>query len=389
MLNAIYQCLIGLNIMGHFSWLFSKSGGPWGGGGDDHNEPQNPWSRRQGNNQNDLDDAIERMQEKFKKVFNQGGGGRDNGSLNPRFIGVGVAALLGLWLLTGFFRVQEGELGVVLRFGKEVRLSSPGLRYHLPNPIEQVLIQKVAAVNTIDGGMRAEKNGDASEQSYILTGDENMVHTNYTVLWKIKDISEFLFTARHPEATIKIAAESVIREIIGKTTARSALTEGRDSIGTQAQALLQKLLDSYKMGVQVISVQLQNVAPPREVVESFYDVQASLVDADRARNEAEAYRNDIIPRARGSAIQVIQEAEAYKESKVAGASGEASRFKLLADSFKSNRSVAMKRYYLESMEEILPNINKVVLDGKSTQGVLPYFPLPEMAQKSVSKENSN
>lgn len=375
--------------MGHFTWLFSKSGGPWGGGNDDSNEPQNPWSRRQGSNQKELDEAFERMQQKFKKVFNQGGGGGNRGPINAGIIGGGVVALLGIWLLTGLFRVQEGELGVVLRFGKEVRLSSPGLRYHLPSPIEQVLIQKVAAVNTIDGGMKTEKNSDASDQSYILTGDENMVHTNYTVLWKIKDISEFLFTARLPEATIKVAAESVIREIIGKTTAKSALTEGRDSIGTQAQALLQKLLDSYKMGVQVISVQLQNVAPPREVVESFNDVQASLVDADRARNEAEAYRNDIIPRARGSAIQAIQEAEAYRESKIAGASGEASRFKLIADAFKNNRNVAMKRSYFEVMEEILPNVNKVIMDSKTTQGVLPYFPLPGLTPKTETKENSN
>lgn len=375
--------------MSSFTRLFSKSGGPWGGGGDDNNEPQNPWSRRQKNGQKDLDEAFERMQEKFKNVFNQGGGGGGRTPVSPGLIGLGVVALASLWLLTGLFRVQEGELGIVLRFGKEVRTASPGLRYHLPSPIEQVLIQKVAAVNTIDGGMRSEKNGDASDQSYILTGDENMVHTNYTVLWKIKDISEFLFIARQPEATIKVAAESVIREIIGKTSAKSALTEGRDSIGTQAQALLQKLLDTYKIGVQVISVQLQNVAPPREVIESFNDVQASLVDADRARNEAEAYRNDIIPRARGSAIQVIQEAEAYKESKIAGAMGNAARFKQVVEGFKVNRNVAMKRYYLEVMEEILPNVSKIVVDSKATQGVLPYLPLPGLGQKTETKENSN
>ncbi|HXF90666.1 MAG TPA: SPFH domain-containing protein, partial [Candidatus Nitrosotenuis sp.] len=211
--------------MALLTWLFNKSGGPWDGGdGDDDLPPKNPWSRRQGNGQKDLDEAFERMQQRFKRAFNTGGGD-GLGQMSPMVIIIGTIALIGLWLLTGLFRVQEGELGVVLRFGKEVRIASPGLRYHLPSPIEQVLVQKVAAVNTIDGGMKSEKGNEASDQSLILTGDENMVHTNYTVLWKIKDVSDFLFIARQPEATIKVAAESVIREIIGQTTARSALTE--------------------------------------------------------------------------------------------------------------------------------------------------------------------
>ena len=362
--------------------------GPWGGGsGDDKGdsrEPKNPCARKPG--QFEPTPNIDETIDKLKKKFSDSWGGGNKGDGNPFSIKTVVAAslvLLALWLATGFYRVQEGDLAVVLRFGEMVRTSGAGLQYHVPAPIERVLIQKVAAVNTIDGGMRTDKNGEATDQSLILTGDENMVHTNYTVLWKIKDISEFLFTTRMPEATIKVAAESAIREIIGQTAARSALTEGRDLIGTQAQTLLQKILDQYKMGVQIISVQLQNVSPPHEVVESFNDVQASLVDADRDRNEAEAYRNDIIPRARGQAVQILQDAQAVSEAKVADAKGEVGRFSAVYAVYRQNKSIALKRYYYETMKQILLKSDKIILDPKvGGNGVLPYMSIDELKKKA-------
>lgn len=376
--------------------LNDKSGGPWGRGGrgGDNNRgdgggPENPWSRKSsGNNRpsSGIDDAIDMMQRRFKKNFSGGGDGNSggsfsNGGFSPRALALGGVVLAALWAFTGFFRVQEGELAVILRFGEMTRIVSPGLQYHMPAPFERVMIQKVSAVNQIDGGLRGN-NGDATDQTLILTGDENMVHTNYTVLWKIKDIKEYLFTARKPEATIQVAAESVIREIIGQTQARAALTEGRDLIGHQAQELLQKLLDGYKIGIQIISVQLQSVAPPREVVESFTDVQSSLVDADQEVNKAESYRNDIIPRARGLAIQMIQDAEGFRASNIAKAEGDAARFNLVLSAYQQNPAVTKTRYYLETMEAVLMSTHNIILDAKVSQGVLPYLPIHDLNKTS-------
>lgn len=369
--------------------LFNDKDNPWGrkpgprSENQDKNGQKTPWGSNGGGSAgNGVDEAIEMMQNRFKKRFGggNGGDGKDadfGGGFSPRAFIIGMIAVLAFWLASGFFRVQEGELGVVLRFGEMVRMVSPGLQYHVPAPFEQVIIRNVAAVNKIDGGVKG--NNDATDQTLILTGDENMVHTNYTVLWVIKDIKEFLFNALKPEVTIDNAAKSVIREIFGQTQARLALTEGRDKIGVQAQEHLQKMLDEYKLGVQIVSVQLQSVAPPQEVVGFFNDVQASKIDADRERNAAEAYRNDKLPRAGGQAKQIIAEAEAYRGSKIPEAEGEALRFNQILSSLKgANRDIIMKRYYFETMQNVLSKTQKIILDPKSGQGVLPYLPLPNM-----------
>jgi len=395
-----------------------SSKGPWGGGtgkgrppsgdpskdsrrkGDD--TPPNPWTRREGpssGNGNNVDDIIDNIQDRIRKVMSGGGsnGGGFKG-VSPKgswgmftLLGVGAVAL---WLGTGLYRVQEGEVGVVLRFGEMVRTSLPGLQYHLPAPFESVIVQKVAALNTIDGGLKMEKNGDSAEATLILTGDENMVHTNYTVLWKIKDVSEYLFTTRDPEETIRVAAESVVREVIGQTTARMALTEGRGTIEIRAQEILQKLLDQYKMGIQIVSIQLQNVAPPHQVVDAFNDLQASLVNADQSRNEAEAYRNQIIPRAEGQAAQIANEATAYSQRKIAEAEGEAIRFTQVLRAYEAHPKITLKRYYLETMRDVLSKTSKIILDQKvaGKGGILPYLPLNELkahtsVQPSIKKGN--
>lgn len=397
-----------------------ESKGPWGGGtnrgggrsGDQSgNEsrgrkddiPPNPWARRNGPSSsggNNIDDLIDTIQNRIRKMMSGGGSSPKGGGTkgNPpkgnwrAFALLGMGAVV-LWLGTGLYRVQEGEIGVVLRFGEMVRTSLPGLQYHLPAPFESVIVQKVAAVNTIDGGMKAEKNGDSAEATLILTGDENMVHTNYTILWKIKDVSEYLFTARNPDETIRVAAESVVREVIGQTTARLALTEGRGQIETRSQEILQKLLDQYKMGIQIVSIQLQNVAPPHQVVDAFNDLQASLVNADQSRNEAEAYKNEIIPRAEGQAAQIANEATAYSQRKIAEAEGEAGRFKQVLTAFETYPSITLKRYYLETMQAILSKTSKIILDEKVGRGILPYLPLNELKshttdQALVKKDNS-
>ena len=381
--------------------------GPWGGSSNRSRRPteesendsqkkesptSNPWSRRESpgsGNGNSIDDLIDVIQDRVRKMMTGGGGSMGGGPKSGGFKGgksngnwvffalMGLGAFV-LWLGTGLYRVQEGEVGVVLRFGEMVRTSLPGLQYHFPAPFESVIVQKIAVLNTIDGGLKTEKNGDSAEATLILTGDENMVHTNYTVLWKIKDVSEYLFTARNPDETIRVAAESVVREVIGQTTARLALTEGRGQIETRAQEILQKLLDQYKMGIQIVSIQLQNVAPPHQVVDAFNDLQASLVNADQSRNEAEAYKNEIIPRAQGQAAQIGNEATAYSQRKIAEAEGEAARFLQVLVAYEAHPNITLKRYYLETMQSVLSKATKVILDEKVGKGMLPYLPLNEL-----------
>lgn len=386
------------NVISHLGrYTHKMTGGPWDKGPGDSDDKKNtgPWGKGADSNQKkpaNIDEALDLVQRRLKQTFNQGGGSQGGPEISRSLVMIVLFGILVLWGLTGFFRVQEGELAVVTRFGELVRISSAGLRYHLPSPVENVIITKVAAVNTIHGGLRDSKgDSENSEQTLILTGDENMVHTDYTVLWKVKDVTEFLFTARQPEVTIKVAAESVIREVVGQTTARAALTEGRDSIGAKSQVLLQKLMDQYKLGIQIVSIQLQNVAPPRDVIESFNGLQASLTDADRLGNEAEAYGNDIIPRARGQATQIKQDAEAYRQTKIAEAEGEASRFSQVYAAYQKNPGIVMKRYYLATMQEVLEKVNKIVIDPRAGSNILPYLPLgslPKMPSKQAADKEA-
>ncbi|MBY0462964.1 MAG: FtsH protease activity modulator HflK [Alphaproteobacteria bacterium] len=347
---------------------------------------KNNYQDRYSGGGNPIDDLIEKFQDSLKRKKSGGNGGNNKGgpslpSFSPKF-GIMTFVLIGvlLWLSTGIYKVQDdgGEVAVILRFGEMVRIAQPGLHYRLPNPIENEIRVKIAVLNKIDGGLRedaSKSSQEALEQTLILTGDENMIHTNYTVLWKIKDVADFIFTVRDPEGTIKVAAESAIREILGQTPARQALTAGRENIGTQAQELLQKILDMYKMGVQIVSIQLQRVEPPVQVIQAFNDMQASLVDADRLRNEAEAYRNDILPRARGEAEKIIQDAEAYQQQVVAIAEGEAARFSVALTAYNLHPEVAQKRLYLDTMQQVLKNAQKTIVDGKTSHGIVPYLNL--------------
>lgn len=361
--------------------LHKSDRNPWD---NDNQEPPKAWNQNRNRGQGNLvDDLIDQISNFIKGQKNSGGGGNNQkGPMNfkPLYIVYALLVVFGLWLMTGIYKVEEGNLGVVLRFGEMVRMSGPGLQYHFPNPIENVIVQNVSTVSRIDGSLRSESS-EASEKTFILTGDENMVHTNFTVLWKIKNVSDFLFIARDPVSTIRTAAESCIREVIGQTLARLVLTEGRDVIEKRAQELLQKLMDDYKIGVLILNVQLQRVEPPREVIAAFNDVQASIVDADRLRNEAEAYRNDILPRARGEVERVVNSAEAYKAQQINYAQGQASRFRSLLSAYKKNPTVTMKRYYLEAMQSILSKKTKIIMEKNNS--VLPYLPLDRLTQMNI------
>jgi len=325
---------------------------------------------------------LRRGQDQVKKFLPRNlGGGR-------ALIIIIVLVLIG-WALTGFYRVQPDEQGVVLQFGKYSRTTEAGLQYHLPWPIESVQLPSFTAINRIDIGFRSSTDGrtgdrDVAEESLMLTGDENIIDIDFTVLWKINDARAYLFNIRDPEATVQVVAESAMREIIGQTDIQPALTEARQEIEQRTRILTQETLDEYGAGILIEEVQLQSVDPPAEVVDAFNDVLRARQDEQRLRNLAEAYANDILPRARGEAEQLIQEASAYREQVVSLAQGDAERFISVLQSYRLTPEVTLERLYLETIEEVFSGANMVVIEHEEGgSGVVPYLPLNELRQTNA------
>ena len=359
------------------------SGSPWGSGGNDRPSGNGGGS---GNRPPNIDDLANQFQDSLKKMFP---GKKVPGGNKPIII-FGVI-ILGLWLASGFYRVLPDEQGVVLRFGKYVNQTQPGLHYHLPYPIETAVTPKVTRVNRIDVGYRSAADtgratsvSDVPEESLMLTGDENIVDIDYSVFWIIKDAGKFLFNIQAPEDTVKSVAETAMREVIARYDIQSILTEGRAQVEIDTQEIMQEILDSYDSGISITQVQTQKADPPNQVIDAFRDVQAAKADKERAQNEAESYANDVIPRARGEAAQVLQQAEAYKREVVALAEGEASRFLSIYNEYRKAKTVTQERMYLETMEKVMADINKIIIDKESGSGVVPYLPLPEL--KSGAKK---
>jgi modulator of FtsH protease HflK len=331
---------------------------------------------------------IDEVVEKIQKLINKFIPGGKSSSGKP--IIFGLILLVVVWAFSGLYRVLPDEQGVVLRFGKFVSTTQPGLNYHIPYPIETVLTPKVTKVNRIDVGFRSASDsgrtsgiGDVSEESLMLTGDENIVNIDFSVFWVIKDAGKFLFKIQSPVETVKAAAETAMRQVIAKSKLQSILTEGRSSIEIETQEIIQSILDEYESGIQVTQVQTQKADPPDQVIDAFRDVQAARADMERSKNEAEGYANDVIPRARGDAAKILQEAQAYKQQVVAAAEGEASRFIAIYNEYAKAKKVTQERMYLETMEKVLADINKVIIDKKSG-GVVPYLPLPELSKKTTN-----
>jgi modulator of FtsH protease HflK len=342
-------------------------GGPWGGG-------QSPWGRpSQGPK---VEDIIKRSQDKLRGILPGGFGSR------PGLIVVIVVALA-IWGFSGIYQVQPDELGVVLRFGGVNRIAFPGINYHWPTPIESVERPKVTRVNRVEIGFRVSDVGRATQdlpkESLMLTGDENIVDINFTVFWVIKDAKKYLFNIRDPDVTVKAAAESAMREVIGHTEIASAFAEGRAKIEIDTQKLLQEILDYYGSGIGITQLQLQKVDPPPPVIEAFRDVQSAKIDFTRLQNEADAYQNDVVPQAQGEAARIVQEAEAYKAQIVNQAQGDAQRFISVYNAYAKAPDVTARRLYIDTMQTILKSSNKIILDrAASSSGVLPYLPLPQI-----------
>ena len=370
----------------------NNGGGPWGGGNGGNNGG-NPWGsgggpQRPSGRPNPPD--LEKVFNEFKSSL----GGKVPGSGGPkRLIIFGPIILLGIWAATGFYRVNPQQQGVVLRFGEWIRTTGPGLHYHLPFPIEQVMTPDVTRDNRLEIGFRdiagsSATRRDIIDESLMITGDENIVDIDFVVFWRIADAGAYLFNLAEPDETIKVAAEAVMREIIGQTAIQTALTEGRQSIQVAVRQKLQELLDEYKSGVRVREVQLLAVDPPGDVIDAFNDVQRARQDRDRLKNQAEAFRNDIVPRARGQAAQLIAEAEAYREEVMNRAKGDASRFDQVFSAYQADKAVTRERIYIETIEEVFGNIEKIIID-EDGQSVVPYLPLKELGRGTQNAQGEN
>ena len=341
-------------------------GGPWGQGGGGGGQPPQ-----------DIDAIIRQGRDAWRRMM-PGGGASSGRTFTLLVLVFGL-----IWAATGFYRVNPQQQGVVLRFGEWVRTSPPGLHYHLPFPIESVLTPEVTSDNRIEIGFRdvsgnSSSRRDIADESQMITGDENIVDIDFVVFWRIADAGQYLFNLAEPDQTIKVTAEAVMREIIGRTAIQTALTEGRQDIQVQARQQLQDLLNEYGAGVRVRDVQLLAVDPPADVIDAFNEVQRARQDRDRLKNEAEAFSNDIVPRARGEAAKLVSEAEAYQAEVVNRASGDASRFDQIFQAYLKDKAVTKERIYIETVEEIFSNVDKIIIDSEAGSGVVPYLPLKEL-----------
>ena len=360
------------------------SGGPWGSGGP---RPGGPGGGRPGGGGPvpTLDEIIARLQAAARRLL--GGGG---GPSRFRFTGGRPLALLGLavlllWLASGFYRVQPDELGVVMRFGAYNYRSDPGLHWHLPWPIEKVLLPAVTRINRTEIGYRsgtpatgttggAPGSQDVPSESLMLTGDENIIDINVAVFWRINNAVDYLFNTRDPDNLVKAVAESSMREVIGRTPIQPALTQLRAQIENDVHRQTQQIMDRYNAGIEITQVQLQRVDPPDAVIESFRDVQRANTDAERMRNEAEAYRNDIVPRARGDAARVVAEGQGAKQAAIAQATGQSQQFDAVLKAYQAAKDVTLQRMYLDTMEAVLTHAEPLVIDNR-LRGLVPYLPL--------------
>ena len=345
--------------------------GPWGGGS---SGPQPP----------NIEEILRRGQDRFRR-FMPGGIGTSRSII---LVALVVAAL---WLVSGFYRVQPEEQGVVLLFGRLVQTTGPGLHWFPPSPIGTIYRPKVTRVNQVQvgfrrGGRPGQRGGgaprDVPQESLMLTGDENIIDVQAVVFWVIKDAGKFLFNIRNAEPTVKDASEAALREIIGKNEFEFARTKGRGAVAGEAKTLIQSILDDYGAGIEVTDVQLQKIDPPGIVLDAFRDVQAARADKERAVNEATAYLNEVVERAQGEALKIVKEAEAYKEQKIAIATGESQRFLSIYEQYKQDKEVTRRRLYLETMKSIMSGMDKVLIDNRSGgSGVVPYLPLSELTRE--------
>jgi membrane protease subunit HflK len=355
---------------------WNESGGSRRNGGTPHQRP-------------DLEELLKRSQHKLKQAMP--GGQNLSGSLVFGMVVV-FAAIAAFFAFS--FRVDPDELGVVMRFGKPVRQEPPGLHFRLPYPIDEVRLPKVTRQNIIEIGMRTGLTArgasgavtNVREESLMLSGDENIVDVNFVVFWRIQDATKYLFNIQNPETTVKEVAESAMREVVGQSDIQPLLTGARQKTEQAVQKLMQDVLNQYGAGVHVDQVQLQKVDPPSQVIDAFRDVQAAATDKERLQNEAASYTNRIVPEARGEAERILQGARAYREQTVAEATGQTARFLKIHEQYKKAPEVTRTRMYLETMERVLGGSEKIIIDTKQGQSVVPFLSLDQMPSRKEEKK---
>ena len=353
-------------------WNDNANPGPWGspppnndgngdkkprrplGGGNGGGGPRGP-RRPEGP---ELNAAFEKLQRQMRDFF----GGPGGEGVRPAAIAAVAGVGFGLWALSGVYIVQPNEQAVVTTFGAYSRSEGSGIRYHLPAPIERVEKVPVTTLNRIDiGGVG---DADVPEESLMLTGDENIVDLDFSVTWRVADASKYLFTLRDPDVSVKAAAESAMREVVGNSELQPILTTGRGKVQAQTAELMQKTLDSWGAGISVVEVQIRSANPPQEVADAFRDVASAGQDQESARNDANTYRNRVVNEAKGDAAKLIQSAEGYREQSVREATGDVARFNQIYNEYRRAPGVTKERLYIETMQRVLANSNKVVIDGK-------------------------
>ena len=361
----------------------------WNKPGNGNSGNRDPWGPKRGGQQGppDLDEIVRNIQNKLSGLFGGGkgggGGGRGIGIFKAGGIGLGVivTGLVALWLLSGLYIVKQAERGVVLRFGKLQEVTEAGLHWRLPFPVDSVEKVDVQNVFQMEVGYRSDaRTGRVSQvpkEALMLTEDENIVDIEFAVQYRISNAADYLFNVKDPEITIGQATESAIREIVGKSTLDFVITEGRADVANNTQIVLQKILDRYNTGIFITTAKMQKAQPPEQVKAAFDDAVKAREDEQRFKNEAQAYSNDILPRARGKAARLVQEGEGYKASVIARAEGDARRFTQIATEFAKAPEVTRERLYLETMEEVLSNSTKVFVDQKGGNNIL-YLPLDKI-----------
>ena len=352
------------------------------------NDPQ--WGNNGNRNKNsgppDLDELWKRFNERLNSLFGNKGDGGEGGSSGGGFsagggnlLGVLIGVLVLVWVASGFYIVDTGQRGVVLRFGKYVETTDPGPHWHLPWPIESRETVNIDQVRTVEIGYRNNVKTQVIKESLMLTDDENIIDLQFAVQYIIKDPVEFLFVNRSPEDAVLQVAETAMREIVGKNKMDFVLYEGRADIADRAKALMQQILDRYKTGISISQVTLQNIQPPEQVQAAFDDAVKAGQDRERSKNEAEAYANNVVPRARGIASRLKAEADGYKQAVIANAEGEASRFSQIVTEYQKAPQVTRERLYLDTMQTVMNNTSKVVVDQKGGNSLL-YLPLDKLQQ---------
>jgi membrane protease subunit HflK len=350
------------------------------------NDPQ--WGNKNSGGPPDLEEVMRKLNKKIESLFGRSSGGAPKGGSGSTSggvsggIGLVILIVALIWIASGFYLVDPSQRGVVLRFGKQVEITEAGPRWHFPYPIETVEVVNLSQVRTAEVGYRENVKNKMLKESLMLTDDENIIDIQFAVQYFLKDPSDYLFNNRATDENVRQAAETAIREVVGRSKMDFVLYEGREQVAASTTKLMQDILDRYKSGIVVSKVTMQNAQPPEQVQAAFDDAVKAGQDRERQKNEGQAYANDVIPRAKGAASRLMQEADGYKQRVVANAEGDASRFKQILVEYEKAPQVTRERMYQDMKQQILTSTSKVVVDQKSGGGNLLYLPLDKLIQST-------